>query len=54
MTGSCSVTEREIAAFVCGELAEPEQTEIAVHLGTCRGCREQATDYVGMRGALQA
>jgi O-6-methylguanine DNA methyltransferase len=55
MTGArCSVTENEIAAWVCGDVEEPRQTEIAVHLGTCRGCCEQATEYVGVKEVLES
>lgn len=51
-TGECNVTEQTLAAFVASELSEPEALSVAVHLGECRECCDQAADYTAMKDSM--
>lgn len=48
----CNVTEQTLAAFVAEELPEPEALSVAIHLGDCRACCDQAADYTAMKDTM--
>ncbi len=49
---TCNVSDEELMAFVCGDLAGDVEMEIAMHLGTCPACREQTAEYMNVCGAI--
>lgn len=51
-TGECNVTEQTIAAFVAEELPDAEALSVAIHLGECRRCCDQAADYTAIKGSM--
>lgn len=51
-TDECNVTEQTLAAFVAEELSEPEALSVAMHLGECRPCCNQAADYTAMKDSM--
>ena len=50
----CTVSTESIAEYVADELQGDEALRVAVHLGECRACCEEAADFVALRGALPA
>lgn len=54
MTGeSCGYTTEEVLAYACGELRAEEELAVAVHLGECEACREEAAEFRVLEGALR-
>ncbi len=54
MTGeSCGCTTEQVLAYVCGELEEGEELQVAEHLGECAPCCEEATEFRFLEGALR-
>jgi len=51
-TDTCNVTEQTIAAFVAEELPDAEALSVAMHLGECRGCCDQAADYTAIMDSM--
>ena len=53
MTGiPCTYTDEEVLAFVAGDLAESEELAMAVHIGECGGCRDQAAQFTALHRTL--
>ena len=50
----CRVSEEQVLAFVTGDLEQKSSLALALHLGQCRGCRDQATEYTSLLGGLQS
>ncbi len=50
----CRVSEEQVLAFVTGDMDQNASLALAEHLGECRGCRDQATEYTSLLGGLQA
>lgn len=48
----CDRTEEEVLAFVAGDLAETELLAMAVHLGECAACRDQAAQFTALHRTL--
>lgn len=42
---SCVCTTERVLAFVCGELSEAEELEVAEHLGDCGPCCDEAAEF---------
>ncbi len=53
MTGEpCGYTDDQIVAFVAGDLAEDEALAVALHLGECRECCDEAAEFIALDSAL--
>jgi methylated-DNA-[protein]-cysteine S-methyltransferase len=50
----CQCTEDEVLAYVSGELVGDEELAVAVHLGECEDCCDQAADFRALDIALPA
>lgn len=50
----CTRTEEEVLAYVCGELPGTEEVDMALHLGECLPCREQAVEFTALTRELPA
>ncbi len=50
----CTRTEDEVLAYVCGELPGTDEVELALHLGECGPCREQAVEFTALTRELPA
>ena len=53
-SGPCRVSEEQVLAFVTGDMDQDASLALAEHLGECRGCRDQATEYTSLLGGLQS
>jgi methylated-DNA-[protein]-cysteine S-methyltransferase len=50
----CRVSEEQVLAFVTGDMDRNASLALAEHLGECRACRDQATEYTSLLGGLQS
>ncbi len=48
------VSEEQVLAFVIGDMDPKSSLALAEHLGECRRCRDQATEYTSLLGGLQS
>lgn len=50
----CNYTDEDVLAFVAGDLAEGDALSMAVHLGECGPCRDQAAEFTALHRTLEA
>lgn len=48
----CTYTDEDVLAFVAGDLGESEELAMAVHIGECGGCRDQAAQFTALHRTL--
>ena len=48
----CTYTDAEVLAFVAGDLAEKDELAMALHLGECAACRDQAAEFTTLQRTL--
>lgn len=51
---ACTYTDEDVLAFVAGDLAESDELAMAVHLGECGECRDQAAEFTALHRTLDA